>query len=99
MTMVTLPPPKESNYKWQYQGACREVDPETFFLPYNCRSEEKRAYILEAKKVCATCPVIKECLEYAVTSNQEFGVWGGLSEEELRTVRRKRARVRSRVIS
>lgn len=88
-----LPKPLASNYEWQEQGKCREVDPEIFFLPYNARMGEKRKLIAEAKKVCATCPVIEQCLNHALTVGEEFGVWGGMSEEE-----RRRINLRKRVV-
>jgi WhiB family transcriptional regulator, redox-sensing transcriptional regulator len=37
--------------------------------------------------VCAGCGVREDCLEFAVLTNQEFGVWGGTSEEERRRLR------------
>lgn len=87
-----LPKPVESNYRWQEQGACRKEDPEMFFLPENSRMGTKRSLVLMAKKVCGTCPVIEECRNYALTTEQKFGVWGGLSEEELATAVRRRKR-------
>jgi WhiB family redox-sensing transcriptional regulator len=30
-----------------------------------------------------------ECLDFAITTNQEYGVWGGTSEEERRVLRRQ----------
>jgi hypothetical protein len=35
-----------------------------------------------AKALCKTCPVMSECLTYALESNERFGVWGGLSASE-----------------
>jgi WhiB family redox-sensing transcriptional regulator len=42
-----------------------------------------------AKRICIGCPVRQECLDYALVSNQRFGIWGGLTEEERRPVRRR----------
>lgn len=42
-----------------------------------------------AKQICATCPVLRECRDYALTNNEPHGVWGGLSLME----RRERSRV------
>lgn len=88
-----LPAPKESNYAWQYEGACNNYNPETFYLPFNARADEKRQLIKEAKAICKTCPVIKECLDFALNTEERFGVWGGLSAEERQTLLRKRKRV------
>jgi WhiB family redox-sensing transcriptional regulator len=52
--------------------------------------------IATAKEICSGCPVRTECLDFAITSNQEFGVWGGTSEDERRVLRRQwRARLRA----
>jgi WhiB family redox-sensing transcriptional regulator len=45
--------------------------------------------IAEATAVCAGCPVRLECLQFALESNQEFGVWGGYAEDERRDLRRR----------
>lgn len=82
--------PTEKNYGWQLQGACRKVDPEMFFLPYNLRMSEKRKYIARAKEVCKTCPVIEECLSFSLDTEEQYGVWGGLSEEERQVIVRRR---------
>jgi WhiB family redox-sensing transcriptional regulator len=86
-----LPKPNEENYRWQELGACRKQDPELFFLPENSRMSDKNRRLSMAKKVCGTCPVIEDCLKFAIETEQKFGVWGGLSEEELaRTIRRRK---------
>lgn len=48
----------------------------------------------EAKAVCAGCAVREQCLEFALTNGEKFGIWGGLSERERRRIRRERARDR-----
>jgi WhiB family redox-sensing transcriptional regulator len=51
--------------------------------------------IAAAKAVCAGCDVRADCLEFAISTNQEYGIWGGTSEEERRVLRRQwRARQR-----
>lgn len=91
-----LPKPLEVHYRWQEQGLCREQDPEMFFLPDHCRGEEKEQRILLAKKVCGACPVIEQCRKYAIETDQRFGVWGGLSEEEISSAVRRRKRYAGR---
>ena len=44
--------------------------------------------IAEAKAVCRTCEAQSACLEFALATNQDSGVWGGTSEEERRKLRR-----------
>jgi WhiB family redox-sensing transcriptional regulator len=43
-----------------------------------------------AKAVCAACPVREQCLEWAIATRQEDGVWGGLTDNERRRLRRRR---------
>lgn len=50
--------------------------------------------IERAKAVCQHCPVITECLEWALLTKQDAGIWGGLTEDERRTLRRTRQRRR-----
>jgi WhiB family redox-sensing transcriptional regulator len=50
--------------------------------------------IEQAKAVCRRCPVIQQCLAWALESGQDAGVWGGLSEDERRALKRRNARAR-----
>ena len=68
---------------WRQQSACRDLETTVFFP---ATDEEAAA----AKAVCATCPVRLECLEYAIATRQDDGVWGGLDETERRRLRRRR---------
>ena len=73
---------------WQVQGACTREDPELFFPPKN---NSKAAQL--AKDICSRCVVVKQCLNYALNVHeQEQGVWGGNSEDELRALRRRKKR-------
>lgn len=81
---------------WRHQAVCRKEDPELFFPVGN--SGPALAQIAEAKIVCNRCPVTVSCLEWAINAGQDAGVWGGMSEEERRTLKRSRAaRVRATV--
>ena len=73
---------------WRRAAACKDVDPDLFF-PVGVTGPAIE-HIASAKAVCATCPVQPDCLEFALTTNQEYGVWGGASEEERRAMRRAR---------
>ena len=66
---------------WQERALCAETDPEAFF-------PEKGGSTREAKRICAQCEVRVECLEYALESDERFGIWGGLSERERRRLQR-----------
>lgn len=77
-----LPHPRQESYEWQYRGACRGADPETFFSPEAERGPRRRARETAAKSFCASCPVVAECLEHALAVREPYGVWGGLNATE-----------------
>jgi WhiB family redox-sensing transcriptional regulator len=74
---------------WRDHALCRDTDPELFF-PVGTTGNALLA-IDYAKRVCAQCVVAQECLDFALETNQDSGIWGGLSEEERRDIRRQRA--------
>ena len=76
---------------WRDRAACLGVDPELFFPDGN--AGRALLQIEEAKTVCRRCEVAQTCLKWAMESGQDAGVWGGLSSEERRALKR-RARVR-----
>lgn len=82
------------SHDWRSQAACTDEDPELFFPVGSTGPAVDQ--IAEAKEVCARCEVREPCLEYAISSNQDAGVWGGLSEDERRSLKRKRQRQRRR---
>jgi len=77
---------------WRSRGACLDVDPELFF-PVGSTGAAA-AQIEDAKRVCRRCVVVGVCLAWALGSREDFGVWGGLSEEERRAVLRREAQAR-----
>lgn len=66
---------------WQERALCAQTDPEAFF-------PEKGGSTREAKRVCGSCEVRDQCLEYALENDERFGIWGGLSERERRKLKR-----------
>jgi WhiB family redox-sensing transcriptional regulator len=72
---------------WHDQANCLGVDPDLFF-------PERGASTREAKEVCRGCVVREDCLEYALSNGEKFGIWGGMSERERRRLRRARALAR-----
>lgn len=79
-------------HPWMRLGSCREADPFLFFGPDFERQPEREAREAEAKAMCACCLVRLSCLDFAVTTGQKAGVWGGLSEDERAAERRRRRR-------
>ena len=77
---------------WRSKAACRDKDPELFFPVGNTGAAYQQ--IEEAKQVCRTCDVIDQCLKYALEMNQDYGVWGGLSEDDRRALKRRAMRAR-----
>lgn len=85
--------------RWQDLAACRglgKYGDSIFFQggdnPRRTPAAEPNA---EARSICASCAVRLECLDFALRTNQEYGMWGGRDERErrkLRTARRKLAR-------
>jgi WhiB family redox-sensing transcriptional regulator len=73
----------EPNSIWKLSGSCsRTGQPD---LWYSTNRQEQRA----AQKICYRCPVLSECLIYAFQKDEQFGIWGGMTEQERRNVRKK----------
>lgn len=72
---------------WQVRARCRGLDPRVFF-------PERGATGSIARLVCTSCVVREECLEYAISHDERFGIWGGMSEHERRLLRLRRSAVR-----
>lgn len=66
---------------WVADALCSQTDPDAFY-------PEKGGSTLDAKAVCAGCPVAAECLDYALANGERYGIWGGLSERERRKLER-----------
>ena len=77
---------------WRNLAACVNEDPELFF-PIGSTGPAVEQ-VERAKAICHGCAVTEQCLEWALETNQDAGVWGGLSEEERRSLRRSRQRRR-----
>jgi WhiB family redox-sensing transcriptional regulator len=69
-------------HSWSQRAACLTADTDLFY-------PEKGVPTRAAKRICATCTVTEECLDYALRTNQRWGVWGGLSERERRRLKRR----------
>jgi WhiB family redox-sensing transcriptional regulator len=67
---------------WYAKAACLDSDADCFF-------PEKGGSTRAAKRICQTCSVTAECLDYALDNDERFGIWGGLSERERRRLKRR----------
>lgn len=77
-----LPGTNADLWEWQLHGACRTADPDIFFHPEAERGPSRRNRDAAAKAVCASCPVVSECIAHALSVREPYGVWGGLNEDE-----------------
>lgn len=69
---------------WHRRGLCAAEDPDTFFPPHGDPGTK-------ARQTCTACPVRTDCLDYA-TEADEFGIWGGLDQQQRRSLKRKQRR-------
>ena len=84
LLQVVMMPADLAELEWQDKALCAEVDPEIFF-------PEKGGSTREAKRVCRSCEVRAQCLEYALENDERFGIFGGFSERERRRLKREAA--------
>jgi WhiB family redox-sensing transcriptional regulator len=68
---------------WRQDAACRDADTSIFFP----ETDDEAAAALA---LCAACPVREACLEFALITRQDDGVWGGMTETERKRLRRRR---------
>ncbi len=71
---------------WRERSACLDSDPDVFF-PIGTTGAALEQ-IETARRICLACAVAEECLEFALATNQEAGIWGGTIEEERRKLRK-----------
>lgn len=80
-----LDPRASAESDWRHRANCREItDPDVFFPIGTTGPALDQLEV--AKAICRPCPVKRECLSWALSTHQECGVWGGLSEEERKDV-------------
>jgi WhiB family redox-sensing transcriptional regulator len=77
---------------WRDRATCLNEEPELFFPIGN--TGPALLQIEQAKAICHRCEVVDTCLEWAMESGQDAGVWGGMSEEERLALKRRNARAR-----
>jgi WhiB family transcriptional regulator, redox-sensing transcriptional regulator len=77
-------PARDHRPDWRDDAACRDADPELFFPD----TRSARDQVTKAKLICRGCPVRAICLSWALSSGQEAGIWGGLTEGQRRGLHR-----------
>lgn len=83
---------KTPDWTWQDSAECRGENLALFFGPDGERQPEREVREEIAKEICGWCPVRTQCLDYAVSRPEKYGVYGGLNEEERAAERRRRQR-------
>ncbi len=78
MTLALKPP------AWTDDAACTETDPDIFFPTANQSPRDTQA----ARAICAACPVLAQCLRYAISDPSLVGIWGGTTLPERQRMRR-----------
>ena len=71
--------------RWMEHASCADLPRDTFF-------PTDGGGVVAAQRICATCPVMGACLEYALRHRVEHGVWGGCSERKRRRILSERSR-------
>ncbi|MGI9032453.1 MAG: WhiB family transcriptional regulator [Acidimicrobiales bacterium] len=71
--------------RWRDRAACRGRDPDVFFPVGSTGAAVEETQV--AKQLCGPCLVREECLQFALKTNQESGIWGGTTEDERRRLR------------
>jgi WhiB family redox-sensing transcriptional regulator len=79
-----------STVNWRSAGACLSADPDLFFPISAIGLAEQQ--VARAKTICASCGVKRECLEFALTHAQVYGIWGGTTPEDRQRARRRERR-------
>jgi WhiB family transcriptional regulator, redox-sensing transcriptional regulator len=82
MEAMRLPKPLLDTWQWQHLGACKDLPSEFFFHPDGERGARRRNREIRAKAVCSTCPVLQQCRKHALSIQEPYGIWGGLSEDD-----------------
>jgi WhiB family redox-sensing transcriptional regulator len=83
LALNTAPHDPDSETAWMAEGNCRLHPPATFF-------PSDGVGVDRARKICKECPVVGQCLEYALDSRIDHGVWGACSERERRRILKRR---------
>lgn len=73
---------------WRACAACRTKGQPDLFFPVGALGPYLEQN-LQAKAICSGCPVRIACLRFALGTNQQFGIWGGLDEDERAQIRRR----------
>jgi len=74
---------------WWAHAACRGADLAVFFSPDDERGHARDRREAQARRICRPCPVLAQCRDHALAVGEPYGVWGGMTEGDRRTHRRR----------
>lgn len=77
--------------EWMESAKCK--DRSSYFFTEHLPAVEARKLQIIAKAICMQCEVKSECADYAIRNNEEYGIWGGLTVKELRSLNKNRFRL------
>lgn len=83
-----MPPTEEITGDWREDAACRGIESSVFFSPDAERGQARAQRESRARRICADCPVLRQCRDHALVTGEPYGIWGGTTE----TDRRRHAR-------
>ena len=86
-----LPLVREGDWDWRLNAACRGIDTARFYHPDNERGSSRARREAQAKAMCVQCPVVRQCLKWALDTREPYGVWGGMSAQERERLARQSA--------
>lgn len=89
-----MPDPIDPAGDWRHNASCRDEDPELHFPTGT--SGPALVQIGVAKAVCRRCPVVADCLAWALDNGVDSGIWGGRTEQERRALKRRNTLTRAR---
>lgn len=72
---------------WRDRAACKGVPIDVFYFESDEENRNLKKETEKAKAYCKECPVIEQCLTYALNEDIKFGVWGGFTSRERGTLR------------
>ena len=80
--LTRLPMPIMENWEWQYDGVCRQVDPEVFFPPDSERGPVRQRRESRRSSTASTAPCWPAAASTRLMVQEPYGVWGGLTPRE-----------------
>ena len=72
----------QDEHPWKRDAACNQADPNLFHAPDMESVSARNRREAQAKAICATCPVLNECSEWAKDEDDGFAILAGLTAQE-----------------